>query len=130
MIEFLIVVHTLVSLLLIGVILMQSGQGGLNSMMGGVANSMLGSSGANDFITKLTTWLGITFIGLALVIGFLSGESSSSAESIIQKDAESREVELAIPNEYTLPSDDLLPEEATNEDSRSGGIGRHASLRG
>ena len=86
MIEFLIVVHTLVSLLLIGVILMQSGQGGLNSMMGGVANSMLGSSGANDFITKLTTWLGITFIGLALVIGFLSGESSSSAESIIQKD--------------------------------------------
>ena len=85
MVEFLIVVHTLVSLLLIGVILMQSGQGGLNSMMGGVANSMLGSSGANDFITKLTTWLGITFIGLALVIGFLSGESSSSAESIIQK---------------------------------------------
>ena len=114
MVEFLIVVHTLVSLLLIGVILMQSGQGGLNSMMGGVANSMLGSSGANDFITKLTTWLGITFIGLALVIGFLSGESSSSAESIIQKDAESIEVELAIPNEYTLPSDDLLPEEATN----------------
>lgn len=114
MIEFLIVVHTLVSLLLIGVILMQSGQGGLNSMMGGVANSMLGSSGANDFITKLTTWLGITFIGLALVIGFLSGESSSSAESIIQKDAGSREVELAVPNEYTLPSDDLLPEEATN----------------
>ena len=114
MVEFLIVVHTLVSLLLIGVILMQSGQGGLNSMMGGVANSMLGSSGANDFITKLTTWLGITFIGLALVIGFLSGESSSSAESIIQKDAESREVELTIPNEYTLPSDDLLPEEATN----------------
>ena len=114
MIEFLIVVHTLVSLLLIGVILMQSGQGGLNSMMGGVANSMLGATGANDFITKLTTGLGITFIGLALVIGFLSGESSSSAESIIQKDAESREVEMAVPNEYILPSDDLLPEEATN----------------
>ena len=114
MIEFLIVVHTLVSLLLIGVILMQSGQGGLNSMMGGVANSMLGSTCANDFITKLTTGLGITFIGLALVIGFLSGESSSSAESIILKDAESREVEMAVPNEYILPSDDLLPEEATN----------------
>jgi preprotein translocase subunit SecG len=114
MIEFLIVVHTLVSLLLIGVILMQSGQGGLNSMMGGVANSMLGSTGANDFITKLTTGLGITFIGLALVIGFLSGESSSSTESIIQKDAASREVEMAVPNEYILPSDDLLPEEATN----------------
>ena len=53
MVQFLIVVHTLVSLLLIGVILMQSGQGGLNAMMGGAANSMLGSSGANDFIMKL-----------------------------------------------------------------------------
>ncbi len=114
MVELLIVIHTLVSILLIGVILIQSGQGGLNSMMGGAANSMLGSTGANDFITKLTTWLGITFIGLALVIGFLSGESSVSTESIIQKDAQSREVELDVPNEYSLPSEDLLPEEATN----------------
>jgi preprotein translocase subunit SecG len=52
-------------------------------MMGGVANSMLGFIGANDFIIKLTTGLGITFIGLVLIIGFLSGEFSSSAESII-----------------------------------------------
>ena len=66
MVEFLIVIHTLISIVLVVVILMQSGQGGLNSMMGGVANSMLGSSGANDFITKLTTWLGIIFIALAL----------------------------------------------------------------
>ena len=69
MVEFLIVIHTLISIVLVVVILMQSGQGGLNSMMGGVANSMLGSSGANDFITKLTTWLGIIFIALALLIG-------------------------------------------------------------
>ena len=92
MVQFLIVVHTLVSLLLIGVILMQSGQGGLNSMVGGAANSMLGSSGANDCITKLTTFLGITFIGLALVIGAISGDSQSSGESIIQKDSNSRQV--------------------------------------
>ena len=44
MIQFLIVVHTLVSIMLIVVILMQSGQGGLNSMMGGTATSMLGQS--------------------------------------------------------------------------------------
>ena len=42
MVEFLIVIHTLISIVLVVVILMQSGQGGLNSMMGGVANSMLG----------------------------------------------------------------------------------------
>jgi len=112
MIQFLIVMHTIVSVVLIVVILMQSGQGGLNSMMGGVANSMLGSSGANDFITKLTTWLGITFIALALLIGGLSGDSQTSRESIIQQDADSRETEMPVTNEYILPSDEILPEES------------------
>ena len=112
MVQFLIVIHTLVSVILIVVILMQSGQGGLNSMMGGVANSMLGSSGANNFITKLTTWLGITFIALALLIGALSGDSQTASESIIQQDADSRETEMPATNEYILPSDEILPEES------------------
>ena len=112
MVEFLIVIHTLISIVLVVVILMQSGQGGLNSMMGGVANSMLGSSGANDFITKLTTWLGITFIALALLIGVLSGDSQTARESIIQQDADSRETEMPATNEYILPSNEILPEES------------------
>tara|TARA_B100001013_G_scaffold131430_1_gene76743 strand:+ start:3508 stop:3789 length:282 start_codon:yes stop_codon:yes gene_type:complete len=91
---------------------MQSGQGGLNSMMGGVANSMLGSSGANNFITKLTTGLGITFIALALLIGALSGDSQTASESIIQQDADSRETEMPVTNEYILPSAEILPEES------------------
>ena len=112
MVQFLIVIHTIVSVVLIVVILMLSGQGGLNSMMGGVANSMLGSSGANNFITKLTTWLGITFIALALLIGALSGDSQTASESIIQQDADSRETEMPVTNEYILPSDEILPEES------------------
>lgn len=112
MVQFLIVIHTIVSVVLIVVILMQSGQGGLNSMMGGVANSMLGTSGANNFITKLTTWLGITFIALALLIGALSGDSQTASESIIQQDADSRETEMPVTNEYILPSDEILPEES------------------
>ena len=112
MVQFLIVIHTIVSVVFIVVILMQSGQGGLNSMMGGVANSMLGSSGANNFITKLTTWLGITFIALALLIGALSGDSQTASESIIQQDADSRETEMPVTNEYILPSDEILPEES------------------
>ena len=111
MVQFLIVIHTIVSVVLIVVILMQSGQGGLNSMMGGVANSMLGSSGANNFITKLTTGLGITFIALALLIGALSGDSQTASESIIQQDADSRETEMPVTNEYILPSAEILPEE-------------------
>ena len=116
MVQFLIVVHTLVSIMLIVVILMQSGQGGLNSMMGGTATSMLGSSGANDFITKLTTWLGIIFIGLALLIGMLSGSSPDDAEKkgIIQQNVESSETEVPVGNEYVIPSS-ALEEESKEE---------------
>ena len=37
MVQFLITIHTIISILLIVVVLMQSGQGGLNSMMSGTA---------------------------------------------------------------------------------------------
>ena len=115
MVQFLITIHTIISIMLIVVVLMQSGQGGLNSMMSGTANSMLGSSGANDFITKLTTGLGIVFIGLAMLIGALSGESNTTSESILQKDAESRQVDEMIPQEFSLPSsDELIPEESSS----------------
>ena len=115
MVQFLIVVHTLVSIMLIVVILMQSGQGGLNSMMGGTATSMLGSSGANDFITKLTTGLGITFIALALLIGMLSGSPDTVKESILQQNTESSETEvLPVGEEYVLPSN-TLEEESKEE---------------
>ena len=115
MVQFLITIHTIISIMLIVVVLMQSGQGGLNSMMSGTANSMLGSSGANDFITKLTTGLGIAFFGLAMLIGALSGESNSTSESILQKDAESRQIDEMIPQEFSLPSsDELIPEESSS----------------
>ncbi len=114
MIQFLITIHTIISILLIVVVLMQSGQGGLNSMMSGTANSMMGSTGANDFITKLTTGLGIAFIGLAMLIGALSGESNTTTDSILQKDAESRQVDEVVPQEFSLPSaDELIPQESS-----------------
>lgn len=114
MIQFLITIHTIISILLIVVVLMQSGQGGLNSMMSGTANSMMGSTGANDFITKLTTGLGIAFIGLAMLIGALSGESNATNDSILQKDAESRQVDEVVPQEFSLPSaDELIPQESS-----------------
>ena len=116
MVQFLITIHTIISILLIVVVLMQSGQGGLNSMMSGTANSMLGSSGANDFITKLTTGLGIAFIGLAMLIGALSSgdseKSNLSSDSIMQKNTESGQVDETIPQELSLPSaGELIPEE-------------------
>ena len=89
MIGFLIFIHTLTSVLLIGLILMQSSQGsGLSGTFGGnAANSVLGGQNAGNVLSKITTWLASLFIILAVVISVLSGPSNSSTSSLVKEAA-------------------------------------------
>ena len=89
MIGFLIFFHTLTSVLLIGLILMQSSQGsGLSGTFGGnAASSVLGGQNAGNVLSKITTWLASLFIILAVVISVLSGPSDSSTSSIVKEAA-------------------------------------------
>jgi len=89
MIGFLIFIHTLTSVLLIGLILMQSSQGsGLSGTFGGnAASSVLGGQNAGNVLSKITTWLASLFIILAVVISVLSGPSNSSTSSIVKEAA-------------------------------------------
>ena len=61
MIVFLIVMHTIVSVLLISVVLMQASQGGgLSGTFGGqAASSILGGQSAGNVLSKITTWLAV-----------------------------------------------------------------------
>ena len=89
MIGFLIFIHTLTSVLLIGLILMQSSQGsGLSGTFGGnAASSVLGGQNAGNVLSKITTWLASFFIILAVVISVLSGPSNNSTSSIVKEAA-------------------------------------------
>ena len=89
MIGFLIFIHTLTSVLLIGLILMQLSQGsGLSGTFGGnAASSVLGGQNAGNVLSKITTWLASFFIILAVVISVLSGPSNSSTSSIVKEAA-------------------------------------------
>jgi preprotein translocase subunit SecG len=89
MIGFLIFIHTLTSVLLIGLILMQSSQGsGLSGTFGGnAASSVLGGQNAGNVLSKITTWLASLFIILAVVISVLSGPSNSSTSSLVKEAA-------------------------------------------
>ena len=89
MIGFLIFIHTLTSVLLIGLILMQSSQGsGLSGTFGGnAASSVLGGQNAGNVLSKITTWLASLFIILAVVISVLSGPSNSSNSSLVKEAA-------------------------------------------
>ncbi len=94
MIVFLIVLHTIVSILLISVVLMQASQGGgLSGTFGGqAASSILGGQGAGNVLSKITTWLGVVFIGLAILISILTGPTSETSSSLVKKASEDNPV--------------------------------------
>ena len=95
MIVFLIVLHTFVSILLISVVLMQASQGGgLSGTFGGqAASSILGGQGAGNVLSKITTWLAVVFIGLAILISILSGPNSDTSSSLVKKASENNPVQ-------------------------------------
>ena len=105
---FLIVLHTIISVILITVVLMQASQGGgLSGTFGGnAASSMLGGQNAGNVLSRITTWLATLFLTLAVLISVLTSRSDSNTSSLVRDAAEGREDIL--PTE-TMPID----EEAT-----------------
>ena len=69
MYSILVFVLVLVSILLIGIILLQSGQGDMGTAMGGnTMNQAFGSEGADKLLVRITTALATIFMILAISI--------------------------------------------------------------
>ena len=88
MYTFLVFIELIISVLLVGVVLIQSSKGtGLSGSLGGSAmGTVFGVRRTSDLLTKATTGLAIVFIFLCLFINiFFLGGSSSKTESIIQR---------------------------------------------
>ena len=90
---FLIVIHTIVSVLLITVVLMQASQGGgLSGTFGGnAASSMLGGNNAGNVLSRITTWLATLFLTLAVLISVLTSKSDEGVSSLVRDAADNRE---------------------------------------
>ena len=74
----LVFVLVLVAVMLIGIILIQSGQGDMGAAMGGnTMNQAFGSQGADKLLVRITTALATIFMILAIAIQ-LVGKSDSS----------------------------------------------------
>ena len=91
---FLIIIHTIVSILLISVVLMQASQGGgLSGTFGGqAASSVLGGQNAGNVLSLITTWLATLFLSLAVIIIMLIGPTTNASSSIVKEAAEDRPV--------------------------------------
>jgi len=105
---FLIIIHTIISILLVVVILMQASQGGgLSGTFGSSTTSaLLGGRGAGTFLSKMTTYLAVIFLGLAVVISLVSAPSSVDTESILKQEADSQSItpgaDLSLPTSVPI----------------------------
>ncbi|MFQ5684872.1 MAG: preprotein translocase subunit SecG [Candidatus Binatia bacterium] len=74
------VIHILVSLGLILVVLLQTGKGAeMGAVFGGASSTVFGSSGAGNFLTRLTTAMAVIFMMTSLTLGYFSGKQLSGS---------------------------------------------------
>lgn len=101
------VIHVIGAFSLILTVLLQAGKGAaMGSGLGGGGSSqtMFGSSGAGNFLTKLTTGIAILFMVTSLTLATFSNNKKSS--SVIQG------IEEALPDEASEPKGS--PDNSTN----------------
>ena len=73
------VVHVVACLFLIIVVLLQTGKGAdMGAVFGGGSQTLFGSSGAGNFLTKLTTGTAIAFMLTSLILTWGANRSPSS----------------------------------------------------
>jgi len=73
------VIHVLACLFLIVVVLLQTGKGAdMGAVFGGGSQTLFGSSGAGNFLTKLTTGTAIAFMLTSLVLTYNASRAPSS----------------------------------------------------
>ncbi len=87
------------SLALGGLIMLQQGRGAdVGAAFGsGAANTVFGSQGSGSFLTKLTTWLAISFFSITFGLAYLAKERAQSLGDVGLPEAIQVPLEVEIP---------------------------------
>jgi preprotein translocase subunit SecG len=109
MYTFLVVIHVLVSVMLIMVVLLQSGKGaGMGAAFGGGSQTLFGARGQTTFMHKLTAGMAILFMILSVALATLSASGQSALE----------DEELPPPGQEAGMVPDEQPKEEPNEEAK------------
>ena len=73
------IVHVLACFILVLTVLLQAGKGAdIGAVFGGASTTIFGSSGAGNFLTRLTTGAAIVFMATSLTLTYGSSHSTSA----------------------------------------------------
>ena len=81
--DLILTLHIIVCVLLVVLILLQSGKEGMGVIFGGGNSSVFGSTGAGGILAKLTTLMAIIFVITSLSYTYVTSERPASESAII-----------------------------------------------
>ena len=99
------VIHVLVCIGLILVVLLQTGKGAeVGAVFGGSSATIFGSSGAGNFLSRLTTGMAIVFMITSLTLGYFAGRKPSETIFDKQPAATAPPARSAVPKQEAAPA--------------------------
>jgi preprotein translocase subunit SecG len=72
--------HIIVCVILVLLVLLQSGKEGMGVIFGGGSSSLFGSTGAGGILVKLTTFVAVIFLATSLGYNILTGVKTSKED--------------------------------------------------
>ena len=102
--------HVIVCVILVVLVLLQSGREGMGVIFGGGGNSVFGNAGAGGILSKLTTFLAVIFICTSLGYNIMTSSTNKEVESVL--DVQFEEVPAAPAQAPAAVSAPAVPAEA------------------
>ena len=123
MYEATIVVFLLVCIAVVALILVQQGKGaGMGASFGaGASNTVFGSAGSGNFLTRSTWILIIAFFGICLFIGWMQKEAHETQSNFSNIDAGVAQSETVAPSDVPAVNSDVpVVNDSSNTDAPAG----------
>ena len=108
--------HIIVCVLLIILVLLQSGKEGMGVIFGGGNTSVFGSGGAGGILAKLTTLMAVIFVITSLSYTYVTSSRPSSESTILNVKIE----EPAAPKTNAVPPVQSAPAAPTGQSAPAG----------
>lgn len=119
--EVLLVSYLVVALLLIGFVLIQQGKGAdMGASFGaGGSNTVFGSSGSGNFMTRTTAILATLFFLISLIIGSLTANKDKTVDEFQNIDLPVEQVLPTVPSNSDIPGTPIEPVPVDDEQPES-----------
>jgi preprotein translocase subunit SecG len=109
--------HVLACIILVVLVLLQSGKEGMGVIFGGGSSSMFGGSGAGGLLTKLTAFLAVVFLVTSLLYNILTGSKADDQGGSVIIGQPAVEEVVPAPEAPAKPFDSIQVEEEPKADA-------------